>query len=407
MKVKLSKILILVLISGLILTACNMSISPVAQNDPAQVETLVAATVSSRLTQVAIETLIAEVTQLSLNTATPAVTQTPTETSTPTSTFTPTATFTPVFTATPITPTVTSTSTPLPIPCNQASYMADVTIPDNTAFVAGQSFIKTWRIKNTGSCNWTTGYSLYFVNGNAMSAPASVPLTKTVKPGESIDLSVFMISPGNTGDFTSNWMISAPGSSVFGVGTASGVPLTVKIKVISIPAPHDSQTVYDFVANFCAGQWRTNAGFISCPTSGYDFKNGTIARTYAPVLETGYLDDEGTLITIPSIGGDGFIQGQFPQILIHSGDYFASTLLCTANMPKCSVTFELLYKISGTDNVTSLGSWDKVTDGTIIPVKVDLSALDGKNVIFFLRVSSKTDPVDDFAQWMAARITHP
>jgi len=407
------KILTVVLISGLFLTACNISMSPTKEIDPGQLNTMMAATVSTRLTQIAVGTLIAEATQIAMFTATPTVTETPTVTFTPTNTatstatFTPSATFTPLFTATPVTPTATKTNTPNPIPCNQASFVADVTVPDNTSFVAGQSFTKTWRIKNNGSCNWTTDYSIYLYTGNALGAPASILLPKTVQPGETIDFSIPMVAPGTTGDFTSSWMINAPSSNIFGVGNTPGTPLSVKIKVASIPTPLDPFTVYDFVGNYCAGQWRTNAGYITCPTNAYDFKNGTISRTYAPILETGSADNEGSLITIPSYGGDGFIQGQFPQFLIHSGDHFMATLFCSANKPKCSVTFELLYKINGTNNATSLGTWDKVFDGSFIPVDVDLSALDGQSVIFFLKVSSQRDPTDDFAQWMAARITHP
>lgn len=113
------------------------------------------------------------------------------------------------------------------------------------------------------------------------------------------------------------------------------------------------------------------------------------------------------LITIPAVGGDGFIQGQYPSFLVHSGDRFRTILLCTVNATKCSVTFELLYKVNGTDTVTSLGTWDKVYDNSYLPVDIDLSALDGQTVIFFLKVTSKSDSTDDFAQWMAARITHP
>lgn len=415
MKAKLFNIISIVLVMVLIMTACNVSMSSTEEPKPGQVATVMWATVSTRLTQIAVGTLIAEATQVAMYTATPTVTETPTitvtptDTSTPTSTFTytPTATFTSIYTATPVTPTPTKTNTPNPTPCNQATFVTDVTIPENASLYAGQSFIKTWRIKNTGSCNWNSSYSLNFVSGNSFSAPSSVPFTQTTKPGETVDISVNMISPSTTGDFTSSWMINGPNSSTFGVGNAPGTALVVKIKVNSLPPNHDPNTVYDFVANYCAGQWRTNASFITCPTSGYDYKNGTISRTYAPILENGTIDDEGTLITIPAIGGDGFIQGQFPQYLVHSGDHFVATLLCTSNAPKCSVTFQLLYKVNGTDTVTSLGTWDKVTDNTIIPVDLDLSAMDGQSLIFFLKVISKGDPTDDFAQWMAARITHP
>ncbi len=415
MKTKLFKILTWVLVMGLLLTACNVSMTSTEEVTPGQVATVMWATVSTRLTQIAVGTLIAEATQIAMYTATPTVTETPTITVTPTITssatstftFTPTYTYTPIYTSTPVTPTPTRTNTPNPTPCNQATFVADVTIPEGAAVYAGQSFIKTWRIKNAGTCTWTSAYSLNFASGNAFSAPSSIPFTQTVKPGETVDLSVTMISPSTTGDFTSSWMINGPSSITFGVGTAPGAALTVKIKVTALPPNHDPNMVYDFVANYCSGQWRTNASFITCPTANYDYKNGTITRTYAPILENGTIDDEGTLITIPSIGGDGFIQGQFPQYLVHSGDHFKAALLCTANAPKCSVTFELFYKVNGTETVTSLGTWDKVSDNTIIPVDIDLSAMDGQSLIFFLKVSSKSDPTDDFAQWMAARITHP
>jgi len=78
------KLFFVVLISGLLLTACNLPFSPSQPIDPGQLETLTAATVSSKLTQISVETLIAEATRLSMNTATPTVTSTPTITFSPT-----------------------------------------------------------------------------------------------------------------------------------------------------------------------------------------------------------------------------------------------------------------------------------------------------------------------------------
>ncbi|KAF0109974.1 MAG: hypothetical protein FD147_1946 [Chloroflexi bacterium] len=394
----LSKLLIIIVVTSMALSACTLPISKTPQSQPGQLETITAGQVSARLTQIAIETLIAQVTLQAMASFTPLPTNTLAATSTPLATNTPLPP-----TITPIPPTATAT----PIPCNLATFIGDITVKDGAIFTAGESFVKTWRVKNSGSCTWTTAYTVYFVNGNAMSAPASVTFPKTVKPGESVDLSVSMIAPGTTGDFKGNWMMSAPNGVFFGVGAAGGVPMNVKIKVTSIPNPKDPNTIYDFVKNYCAAQWRTNAGFIGCPTGSYDFKNGTVARSYAPILENGLADDEGALITIPSIGGDGFIRGQFPKMIIHSGDHFKASLLCSNKMTKCSVTFELLYQEYGTASVTSLGAWDKIYDNSIIAADVDLSALDGKDVIFFLKVSSKADPTDDLAQWMAARITHP
>lgn len=35
---------------------------------------------------------------------------------------------------------------------NSASFVADVTIPDNTNVAGGTTFTKTWRVSNTGTC---------------------------------------------------------------------------------------------------------------------------------------------------------------------------------------------------------------------------------------------------------------
>ncbi|MCX6056393.1 MAG: NBR1-Ig-like domain-containing protein [Chloroflexi bacterium] len=399
-KVRTPKLWIMVLIIGLMLSSCSI-LNTISEGKTNQVEE----TVSARLTQISIETLIAQVTLQAMASPTPQPTNTlpPLPTSTSTSTpLPPTATALPP-TATAVPP----TATVIPIPCNLASFIGDISIPDGTSLYAGQPFIKTWRVINIGSCSWTTAYTLFFVSGNAMSAPASITFPNTVKPGEAVDLSVSMIAPGSVGDYTGIWMISPPGGPSFGVGNSRNVPMTVRIIVSSIPTQKDTSTVYDFVSKYCSAQWRTNAAFISCPTGSYDFKNGTVSRSFAPVIENGLTDDEGAIITIPAIGGDGFIQGQFPKMIIHSGDRFRSTLLCTYSMTKCSVTFELLYQEYGTSSMTSLGTWEKVYDNSTVSADVDLSALDGKDIIFFLKVSSQSNPTDDFAQWMAARITHP
>jgi hypothetical protein len=411
MKSTCKKILIILLIMGTLLSACDLSSSAVSQEE---MGTMAAGTVAARLTQISIQTLIAEVTQQAYKTATPQFSETPTATLTPTITNTPVFTNTATYTLTPAntnTPTITSTpktptATVTTVPCNSATFVSDVTVPDGTIFYTGEGFVKTWRIKNSGSCDWTTAYTFYYVNGNALSAPETIALTKIVKPGETIDLSVSMIAPSTAGAYTSNWMVRAPNSSVFGVGT-SNVPLTVSITVAGIPTPKDIATVYDFVANFCSAQWIVNGGAITCPTSTIDYSKGTISRTYKPVLENGKKDDEGTLITIPAYGGDGFIRGQYPQVTIHAGDHFKSLLFCSKGKSHCNVTYKLQYMEVGTSSVTTLQSWNKVFDNTYFDVDVDLSSLDGKEIIFFLRVDSLGDSTDDFAQWMAARVTHP
>lgn len=92
-------------------------------------------------------------------TATPTPTSTPTLTPTPTHTSTPTPTPTSLptempYTSATLTPTPALTDTPTPSGCTlNASLVEDVTIPDGTKFGPGESFIKTWRIRNSGTCD--------------------------------------------------------------------------------------------------------------------------------------------------------------------------------------------------------------------------------------------------------------
>jgi hypothetical protein len=75
-----------------------------------------------------------------------------------------------------VSPTVTSTPlvtvTPSAIPCNMASFIADVTTPDDTSIKVNTPFTKIWRLKNIGSCTWTSGYQLVFDSGDSMGGPA-------------------------------------------------------------------------------------------------------------------------------------------------------------------------------------------------------------------------------------------
>src|SRR3972149_916600 len=63
-----------------------------------------------------------------------------------------------------------------------SQYVSDVTIPDNTQMTPGQNFTKTWRLRNSGTCTWTTAYDAVFVDGNAMGGVAAVPLAGSAPP---------------------------------------------------------------------------------------------------------------------------------------------------------------------------------------------------------------------------------
>jgi hypothetical protein len=141
--------------------------------------------------------------------------------------------------ATPLPIIVTENATPEPTPSciNRAEFVKHLTISDNAALEAGQTFTKMWRIKNIGSCIWTSDYSLAFYSGDEMGGPPSVALPNPVPPGETIDLRIPMTAPLNSVTATGNWVLKDDKGNIIGFGDAANKPLVVTIFVKPTPWP--------------------------------------------------------------------------------------------------------------------------------------------------------------------------
>lgn len=77
--------------------------------------------------------------------------------------------------------------------------------PDGTVFSPGAAFTKRWTLKNTGTCTWTTAYTLRFMSGNSLGGPNSVNFPHSVPPGGSVELLVPMVAPTSNGTFRGDW----------------------------------------------------------------------------------------------------------------------------------------------------------------------------------------------------------
>ena len=100
---------------------------------------------------------------------------------------------------------------------DSSALVTDVTVPDGTVFAPGTAFDKTWRLKNTGTCTWNTGYQLAFVGGSQLSAPSTVNIPHEVPPGSTVDVTVKMVAPDANGTYRSNWRMRNPEcSNLFG-----------------------------------------------------------------------------------------------------------------------------------------------------------------------------------------------
>jgi Ig-like domain from next to BRCA1 gene len=126
---------------------------------------------------------------------------------------------------------------PTPSCMNRAVYIKALNILDNAALDAGQSFAKIWRIKNTGTCVWTTDYVLAFYSGEQMGGQTAIPLPSVVQPGETVDLRVDLVAPLNQTSYTGNWVLKDASGNSFGVGEMGNQSISVTILVKPSPMP--------------------------------------------------------------------------------------------------------------------------------------------------------------------------
>jgi hypothetical protein len=129
-------------------------------------------------------------------------------------------------------PMVQTAATPLPIVCNRAEFVGDVSVPDGTQLSPGASFTKTWRFRNAGSCTWTPGYVLLFDHGDSLNAPSGQSVLQgTVPPGALVDVSVQLSAPSTPGAYQAFFRMRSPENIVFGIGSSGLDPFWVKIVV--------------------------------------------------------------------------------------------------------------------------------------------------------------------------------
>jgi hypothetical protein len=292
-------------------------------------------------------------------------------------------------------PTPTKTSTPGTV-CDKATFVSDVTVPDGTTFSAGTPFTKTWRIRNDGSCTWTTSYAMLFVSGDLLGASTASNLPTSVAPGQTIDVSINMIAPSAPGHYRSYWQMRNASGTKFGFGPSGTWGIYADINVTGTYA-----TAYDFYANACSATWTSGAGTLPCPGTDGDAK-GFVLKLDAPKLEDGSTGAPG-LLTFPQNVTDGYIKGTYPALTVQTGDRFQSIVNCQYGATGCYITFRLDYQASS-GTLKTLKTFREKIDGMYYRFDIDLSSLAGQNVQFILTVLATGPTTGDRAVWSGARI---
>jgi hypothetical protein len=288
-------------------------------------------------------------------------------------------------------------SSPLPVSrCDAAAFLADVTYADGSLVTRNSTFVKIWRIKNVGTCTWTSSYAVVFTGGDAMGGSAATALAKTVNPGETIDLPVTLKSPNTDGRYRGYWKLRNASGGLFGIGNLADTAFWVDIKVTG-----PSYIAYDFVNNYCSADWANNNNALPCPGSDGALE-GYVVKLNAPVMENGSTENEPGLLTGPKDSNNGIITGQYPSFTVHSGDRFRTIINCQRNSKNCDVIFRIDYRLNG--QVKTLASWHEVYEGLFYPVDLDLSSLAGQSVKFILVVTANGAQNNDNAIWLNPHI---
>lgn len=138
-------------------------------------------------------------------------------------------------------------------------FVADVTVPDYTPVRPGASFTKTWRVKNTSSCDWIIGFAWVPVGGDAMTDPDGV-FVPTTPIGETVDISVAMTAPDTPGTYLGLWRMQSPDGRQFDTPpsyvliTVPGAKMPTSSPGISLPASIVSGITAHSRQIFLAGQ---------------------------------------------------------------------------------------------------------------------------------------------------------
>lgn len=173
---------------------------------------------------------------------------------------------------------VAPTSPPPTESCDVAQFVDDITIPDGTTLEPNETFTKTWRLKNVGTCSWTTSYSVVFSSGDSMDGPATQALTSNVNPGQTVDISIDLTAPDTDGNYKGYWKLR----------NATGVHFTQFYVDIKVKTPTPTAGPTTITLNATGG---TEGGTVYEPAASQAVVHGTILAgdTSSDYLARGFM----------------------------------------------------------------------------------------------------------------------
>jgi len=203
--------------------------------------------------------------------------------------------------------------------CFMSRWTGDETIPDGSVFDPGDTFVKSWTLRNAGECDWTTDARMVFEEGDRLGGPSSNKLDQVVEPGDAYTVEIPMEAPSSDGDYVGVWRMTAADGTKMGkywvkitVGDSTppadfavtSVSYSMPFTTIMIVCP--SKTSIDITANITTNgagtvtyKWDDSRGCSSCTTKSINFDSaGTKSVTHSMTIASAgnfwakiYIDD--------------------------------------------------------------------------------------------------------------------
>jgi hypothetical protein len=134
-----------------------------------------------------------------------------------------------------------------------AAWVADLSYDDKgmtspPVMQPGQPFTKGWRMRNTGTCPWTTAFRLAFSYGNVPAAQMGgqpIAVTRNVNPGETFDFQVNLIAPIAPGTYQGFWNMRNAQNARFGETVWVGIKIPAPPTPTPLPPPPGASFTVD------------------------------------------------------------------------------------------------------------------------------------------------------------------
>jgi hypothetical protein len=275
-------------------------------------------------------------------------------------------------------------------------FVRDMTVVDGSTLPKNSPFTKIWRLKNVGACTWTKDYEVTFDGGDKLGG-SSISLSKSVAPGEVVDISIPMHTPDVTGRYKGYWILRNADGVKFGLGGSSNAPFFVELRVVDT----DSSSKYNFADKVCKAEWKTDTHTLPCLGNSQVYSNYVLySKDFE--METGRVENESAIIVNVETGVR--LRGNMPAVKVADGDHFVSEIGCLGDHEACKVKMVLRYRINGTSTGGVLGEWVEKHDNDTTLIDIDLSSLAGEDVVFTLDMEAKSDSDTNEVFWFMPSI---